>query len=124
MAGRAGAGREFAVLCEARASYGPAVTGPLDLQRIMTLVADAMEHHLLGASVQEAAALLVEGRRPTARELAAARRENHEVHGGAVPVELSQVGLQPTPVPAEIASLRRSIDQVLTEAARLVGDGS
>ena len=66
------------------------------------------------------AAELIGTRRPTARELAAARQQNQEVHSGLTPEPLLGL-LPPRPVPEDIVLLRRMIDDILVAAERQLG---
>lgn len=93
---------------------------PLDLVRTLDLVGDAMTAVLRGIDPNIAAAETLKAKRPTARELAAARRENQEVHGGGTPDVLRDM-MPPSPVPEEVARLRRLIDDVLVAAERQLG---
>lgn len=92
----------------------------LNLERIMDLVADASAASLWGIAPDVAAAEIVKVRRPTLRELAAARRENQEVNGAGTP-EILRTILPPSPVPEEVVRLRRMIDEVLVAAERQLG---
>lgn len=83
---------------------------PLDAVRVMALVGDALEHVRLGRDFASAAAMLVQKRRPSRRELAAARRENLEVHGGGP--DLSRYELNR----CQVLRLRNAIDEVLAAA--------
>lgn len=94
--------------------------GPLDLERIMGLVGDAMALLSQGVSVSEAASTLVTRSKPSVREIAAARQQNHEVHGGGTP-EILRPFFKPTPVPEDVLRMRRMIDEVLTDAERRLG---
>ncbi|MDX6197401.1 MAG: hypothetical protein QOJ79_552 [Actinomycetota bacterium] len=91
---------------------------PLDAIRVMELVAGAMESAMLGMSSVDAAAQLVQAKQPSLRELAAARRENFEVHGAGTPDILRELGMAPSPVPPEVLRMRTAIDDVLTAAER------
>ncbi|CAN7554243.1 hypothetical protein LJR013_003966 [Pseudarthrobacter oxydans] len=93
---------------------------PLDLERILDLVGDAMTAAIRGVDPNVAAAEILNAKRPTARELAAARRENQEVHGGGTP-EILRDFMAPSPVPEETARLRRMIDDVLVAAEGQLG---
>jgi len=96
---------------------------PLDLERVMGLVADAMEAVYLGYPLDRAARLIASTARDR-RELAAARNENLQVHGGGYPPEISdevRKAMGPAPAPPEFLRLRQAIDEVLAEAERLVG---
>lgn len=93
---------------------------PLDLQRVMALVADAVEHLLLGAPPAVAAEALVDRRHPTARELAAASRENDDMHSGRDDPILLAAGFAPTVLPEKVVRLRRAVDEVLRIAHNLV----
>jgi hypothetical protein len=92
---------------------------PLRMDRIMDLVGDAMAASFFGVHPDAAAAEIVGRRRPSARELAAARRQNQEVHSGQTPEVLRQF-MPPTPVPEDVVRLRRMIDDVLVAAERQV----
>lgn len=89
---------------------------PLDLERVMTLVTDALTDVMLGIDPWEGARQLLERRRPTLQELGAARRENFEVHGGGMPEILKRVGFVAEPVPPEVLQMRRAIDDELHAA--------
>jgi hypothetical protein len=91
----------------------------LDLERILGLVTDAMSAVYLEVDPDVAAAALLAIKNPTARELAAARRENQEVHGGQTPKTFLGI-LQPSPPPASVVRLREKIDEVLVAAERRI----
>lgn len=93
---------------------------PLDLERILGLVGDAMTAAIHGVDPNVAAAAIFNAKRPTARELAAARHENQEVHGGGTP-EILRDFMAPSPVPEETARLRRMIDDILVAAEGQLG---
>lgn len=93
---------------------------PLDLERVMTLVADAAGSVLLGLPTQDAARALIDRRRPSALELAAAGRENHEVHRGQDHPILLAAGLPPVAVPDDVVRLERAVADVLAAAHVLV----
>jgi hypothetical protein len=106
------------------AMVGPAISAdqPLDLQRTLDLVDDAMQASMLGDHPDVAAARIVEARRPTLREVAAAREQNQEVNSGLTPEPLRSL-MPPSPVPEEIVRLRRAIDDVLVAAERQLAGG-
>lgn len=83
----------------------------------MGLVGDALTASIHGADPADAASWIIANKRPTQRELVAARRENQELHGGGTPDVLRQF-FPPTPIPEEIARLRRMIDDVLAAVER------
>ncbi len=93
---------------------------PLDPVRVVTLVADAVEDVLSGHDPAGAARKLLARRRPDLRELAAARAENLELHGGGTPDVLKEVGITAAPVPPSVLRLRRSVDEVLLAAEALL----
>lgn len=93
---------------------------PLDPLRVVTLVADAVEDVLSGRDPAGAARQLLAQRHPTLQELAAARMENLEVHGGGTPDVLRQVGFASAPVPPSVLRLRRGVDEVLLAAQSLL----
>lgn len=93
---------------------------PLDLQRIMALVADTVAYVLLGAPPAVAAQALVDQQHPTARELAAAARENDDMHSGRDEPILLAAGFAPAVVPEEVVRLRRAVDEVLRIAHNLL----
>ena len=95
------------------------VPQPLDLERIMMLVADAMEPVVNGGDHGVAAAILVGRHHPTLDELEAARRENLEVHGAGTPEILRQAGLPDLPISPDVLRLRQGIDDVLVAAIAL-----
>jgi hypothetical protein len=95
---------------------------PLDLQRVMALVADTVEYLLLGAPPAVAAQALDDRQHPTACELAAAGRENDDMHSGRDDPILLAAGFAPTVVPEEVVRLRRAVDEVLRIARHLVQD--
>ena len=88
---------------------------PLDLERVMALVADAMEAVMLGQPEGEAITVLL-SKAPSRGELRAARQENHGLHGGGTPDVLRAAGLGPSPAPPEVLQLRRAIDELLSRA--------
>lgn len=90
----------------------------LDLMRVMDIVGVALSAALLGRDPNVAAAEILETKSPTARELAAARRENHELHGGGGQPEAPSGSLPTLPVPEDVAHLYRLIDDVLVAAER------
>lgn len=87
---------------------------PLDLERVMALVADTLERVMLGVDYASAAAAVVQQRRPTRRELAAARRQNLELYSGGP--DLTRYGVPSLPVPPDVLRLRNAIDEVLAAA--------
>ena len=87
----------------------------LDHERVMDLVADALTASIAGTDPESTAVELVKVKQPTLRELAAARSENHDIHGGGTPEALRNL-LPPSPVSEEVARLRRMIDDVLVAA--------
>lgn len=89
----------------------------LDLQRILGLVTDAMSAAYLGEDPDTAAAGMLASKKPTARELAAARRENQQAHGGGTP-ETPPGIMKPSPAPEEVVRMRGMIDDVLVAAER------
>lgn len=90
---------------------------PLHADRVMGLVGDALTASMHGTNPAVAASWIIATKRPTQRELVAARRENQELHGGGTPDVLRQF-LPPIPIPEEIARLRRMIDDVLAAIER------
>jgi hypothetical protein len=88
----------------------------------MNLVAEAMKAAYFGMAPNAAAAEIVEAQRPTALELASARRENQEVHGGHATANLRGV-IPATPVPDEVVRIRQLIDDVLAAAEQQLGSG-
>lgn len=91
----------------------------LNLEDVMQLVADAMQVSMLGIAPSVGATDIVARRHPSVRLIAAAKRENLEVHGGATPEPLRSL-VPPSPIPGDIARLRRAIDDVLNAVERLV----
>ena len=85
----------------------------------MELVGDAMQVAMLGVSPVSGAHEIVDLRKPSVRLVAAARRENLEVHGGATPEPLRDL-IPPSPIPDDVARLRRLIDDVLVQIERIV----
>lgn len=94
---------------------------PLDVQRVMTLVTDAMEVAVLGVPASQGAAEILAKRRPSLREVAAAARENHQMHGGAED-PLVKYGFEPQGVPENVDRLRIAIDGVLEQVASLLAE--
>ena len=92
---------------------------PLDYERILHLVADATVAAIQGLDVQVAAQGIVENRRPTERELDAARSENQQTHGGGMP-EILRDFIKPPPFDPDIARMRRVIDDTLVAARSLL----
>jgi len=90
----------------------------------MALVGDAASAAMSGVQVRSAAEHIVRSRHPTLRELAAAQRENLEVHGGGTPDILRDLGMSASPVPAEILRLREAVAAVLNQAARMVDEAA
>ena len=95
----------------------------LSLERVMLLVGDCMEVGRLGQDPRQAAREIVARIRPSLREVAAARRENQDLHGGGTPEPLRQF-VAASPIPEDIARLRRVIDDVLAEIHRVVAAGT
>lgn len=93
---------------------------PIELTRIMDLVGYALQASVLGIDPNTVASALLELKRPTARELAAARRENQEVHGSGTP-EILRDFVQPSPIPEDVARLRRMVDDILVTAQQQLG---
>lgn len=93
---------------------------PIELTRIMDLVGYALQASVLGIDPNTVASALLELKRPTARELAAARRENQEVHGSGTP-EILRDFVQPSPIPEDVARLRRMVDDILVAAQQQLG---
>lgn len=93
---------------------------PLYMDRVLDLMIDAMVAALHEIDPEIAATDLLQMRHPIARELVAARQQNHEVHGGGTPDILREF-MPSQPVPEDIARLRRRIDDVLVAAQRQLG---
>jgi hypothetical protein len=93
---------------------------PLDALRVTGIVADALEAALLGTAPSQAARAIITAKRPSVLELAAAARENHEVHGGA-PDPLPRFGFAPQAVPEDVDRIRTAIHAILEEAAAQLG---
>ncbi|WP_404501110.1 hypothetical protein [Arthrobacter sp. GAS37] len=89
----------------------------LAYERVLNLVSDAQVAALRGVDPNVAAVEIVELRRPTARELATARHENQEAHGGGMPEILRGI-VAPAPITEDEARMRRMIDDILVAAER------
>jgi hypothetical protein len=89
----------------------------LDLERILGLVTDAMSAAYSGENPDTAAGAILASKNPTALEVAAARRENQEAHGGGTPETLDNT-LKPSTVPEAVVRMREMIDEILVAAER------
>lgn len=96
------------------------VDEPLPLEPVIDLVGDAMLAAMAGLDPKTAAAEIIKRRQPSIREVTAARRENHLVHGGGTPEVLRGL-VAPTSIPGDVVRLRRLIDDILSAAERSMG---
>lgn len=88
----------------------------LNLESVPCLVAYAMRAAYLGKDPHAAAAALLSSKSPTAAELSAARKQNHEVHGGTS-ADITYPG-QPSPTPETVELIRDLINDILSAAER------
>lgn len=89
----------------------------------MNLVTEAMKAVYFGAAPNVAAAEMVKAQRPTALELASARRENQEVHGGHTAANPGVV-MPSRPVPEEVVRVGQLIDDVRAAAEHQLRSGA
>jgi hypothetical protein len=83
--------------------------------RATTILTTAVQAVRYGASLGEAVGVVLR-HRPSAAEVAAARRENLAVLGGGTPEVLRTLGFRSKPMPARVLKLRKAVDEVLARA--------